>query len=368
LRAGLVKNRVRFDYTYLYDDDGDRVQETTGGTTSFYLTDTANPTGFDQPIEVWTSTNGSLSSATLNTTYLIGDRVFGQANSSGTLSYLLADGHGDTRLITNASGTVTAALNYDAFGDALNFNASSPPTIFLYPDGPLDPVSGLSMPGDGIRDEEIADDRFIEVDPTSGNKQDPISLHKYLYADGDPVNQDDPSGFFSATEVETAEVIGDGLEGGGASYSAADAFAQTVVLGLEAQSEATAVLADAIESGSNSFASWALSYVTQPLAVIGSYVATATTSSYYVLGAALGATWLNVPLNVWNSMSEEEQWDTNEEFLFNAVNAGQTFVSSTPRALIQAGTWLAEEVNYLIAHNYQWDSSGTTLLPPGAGD
>jgi uncharacterized delta-60 repeat protein len=70
--------------SYVYDDAGNRVQETTGGTTSFYLTDTANPTGYAQPIEVWTNTSNTISSATLNTTYLIGDRVFGQANSGGT--------------------------------------------------------------------------------------------------------------------------------------------------------------------------------------------------------------------------------------------------------------------------------------------
>src|SRR5580704_12994558 len=98
-----------------------RVQETTGGTTSFYLTDTANPTGYAQPIEVWTSTNGSLSSATLNTTYLIGDQVFGQDNSGGTLSYIVVDGNDNTRLLTNGTGMVTNVFNYDAFGDALNF-------------------------------------------------------------------------------------------------------------------------------------------------------------------------------------------------------------------------------------------------------
>jgi len=36
---------------YVYDDDGNRVQETAGGVTTDYLTDTNNPTGYDQPLE-----------------------------------------------------------------------------------------------------------------------------------------------------------------------------------------------------------------------------------------------------------------------------------------------------------------------------
>src|SRR5271154_5416303 len=91
--------------SYVYDDAGDRVAETTGPSTGSgstvttkYLTDTANPTGYDQPLE---ETTGGASTPTR--TYLIGDRVFGHANSSDTVSYLLPDGHGSTQAITNAS-------------------------------------------------------------------------------------------------------------------------------------------------------------------------------------------------------------------------------------------------------------------------
>jgi len=36
--------------------------------------------------------------------------------------------------------------------------------------------------------------RFMSRDPLDGNITDPKSLHKYLYADGDPVNGLDPTG------------------------------------------------------------------------------------------------------------------------------------------------------------------------------
>jgi RHS repeat-associated protein len=36
--------------------------------------------------------------------------------------------------------------------------------------------------------------RFLSRDPNEGNPYDPKSLHKYLYASGDPVNMIDPTG------------------------------------------------------------------------------------------------------------------------------------------------------------------------------
>jgi hypothetical protein len=58
------------------------------------------------------------------------------------------------------------------------------------------------MNGDGTRDRSGFD--FIQMDSSNGNSQDPISLHKYLYADADPVNLVDPSGF--VTTIEGQEI------------------------------------------------------------------------------------------------------------------------------------------------------------------
>jgi RHS repeat-associated protein len=48
--------------------------------------------------------------------------------------------------------------------------------------------------------------RFLSRDPEDGISTDPQSLHKYLYAGGDPVNRLDPSGRFNIGEL--AENIG----------------------------------------------------------------------------------------------------------------------------------------------------------------
>jgi RHS repeat-associated protein len=44
--------------------------------------------------------------------------------------------------------------------------------------------------------------RFLSRDPLDGNAIDPASLHKYLYANGDPVNRIDPSGRGAIFEYE----------------------------------------------------------------------------------------------------------------------------------------------------------------------
>ncbi len=60
------------------------------------------------------------------------------------------------------------------------------------------------MNGDGTRDRSAFE--FIQRDPTSGENADPASLHTYLYADADPVDGSDPTGF---------DDYGDDLEVGG---------------------------------------------------------------------------------------------------------------------------------------------------------
>ena len=47
--------------------------------------------------------------------------------------------------------------------------------------------------------------RFWTMDSFEGNASDPLSLHKYLYAHGNPVDGTDPSGHFTITEMVSVQ-------------------------------------------------------------------------------------------------------------------------------------------------------------------
>ena len=95
-----------------YDGDGNRVSETVGGVTTKYLVDTLNPTHLPQVLDE--TVNGSVTR-----TYAYGlqriseNQLVGSTWTPGFYGY---DGHGNVRLLTNTSGTVTDTYQYDAFG------------------------------------------------------------------------------------------------------------------------------------------------------------------------------------------------------------------------------------------------------------
>jgi RHS repeat-associated protein len=82
--------------------------------------------------------------------------------------------------------------------------------------------------------------RFLSRDPLDGNAIDPQSLHKYLYAGGDPVNRLDPSGraasietIFTTTVIATPTEVGlVAIAGGTAAQIAAWAAAIEQFIGI----------------------------------------------------------------------------------------------------------------------------------------
>ena len=48
---------------------------------------------------------------------------------------------------------------------------------------------------------------FITVDEYVGSIFEPVSLHKYLYANANPVTYSDPTGYFSLSELNVTQAI-----------------------------------------------------------------------------------------------------------------------------------------------------------------
>ena len=85
----------------------------------------------------------------------------------------------------------TDTYDYDAFGNSFTVSGSTP-NNYLYRGEQFDPDLGLYYLR--ARYYNPLTGRFMSRDPNKGNRFDPRSLHKYLYAGGDPVNLLDPTG------------------------------------------------------------------------------------------------------------------------------------------------------------------------------
>ncbi len=167
--------------SYIYDADGNRVSQTTSAGTVQYLVDTS--AAFAAVAEE-RDTNSNLLAR-----YDYGDDLI-RMDRGGSPSYYVFDGLGSTRALTNGGGTVTDSDSYDAFGSLV---ASTGNTVnpFLF--------NGQQLDGTGLyflraRYYAPTVGRFLSQDPFEGDNEDPVSLHRYLYAGNDPADNTDPGG------------------------------------------------------------------------------------------------------------------------------------------------------------------------------
>ena len=93
--------------------------------------------------------------------------------------------------MTNAAAAVTDTYNCDAFGNRIGSSGTTP-NNYMYRGEQYDPDLGLYYLR--ARYYNPATGRFLSRDPEDGTPTNPKTLHKYLYAAGDPLNRTDPSG------------------------------------------------------------------------------------------------------------------------------------------------------------------------------
>jgi RHS repeat-associated protein len=182
---------------FAYDADGNRVSKavTEGGntTTTLFLIDDLNPTGYAQVIEELVSINSEPS--TINRKYLYGYRLIRQELNNGggnwALYYYGFDGHASVRFLADNEGNITDTYTYDAFGILIGQTGQTPNNV-LYAGEYYDSDLGLSY--NRARYYSPALGRFWTLDSFEGSQSDPLSLHKYLYAHCNPINNLDPTG------------------------------------------------------------------------------------------------------------------------------------------------------------------------------
>jgi RHS repeat-associated protein len=179
----------------VYNADGHRIRKTTATTTTLFLVDQLNLTGYPQVLEELT-VFGSITN--LSRAYTYGLDLISQRQSDGTTHFYGYDGHGSVRFLANGSGTITDTYAYDAYGTLIASNGSSA-NVYLYTGEQFDPDLGFYF----LRARYLNPNtgRFCTMDSFGGVNAEPSSLHKYLYAQGDPINTADPSGNWSLTEL-----------------------------------------------------------------------------------------------------------------------------------------------------------------------
>jgi RHS repeat-associated protein len=174
-----------------YDADGNRVSRTAGLTTTFYLVDDLNPSGYPQVLAEY----GNLSNAP-QATYSWGLNLISETNTSGTLLYYGYDGGGNVRVLLNGPVkrtwvSVVDTYDYDAYGKMLATTGSDA-NNYLFTGQQWDADLGMYYLRARYYNPNLG--RFWTADTFQGDQEDPLSLHKYLYCQADPINHFDPRG------------------------------------------------------------------------------------------------------------------------------------------------------------------------------
>jgi RHS repeat-associated protein len=186
--------------SYAYDADGIRVSKTVNGVTTDYLVDGNR----DHAQVLEERVNDALAAS-----YVYGWDLISQERGDVD-SFYLVDGLGSTRGLANASGVVTDTYTYDAFGNLIA-SAGATANNYRFAGEQFDPNLGDYYLRQRYYDTDSG--RFTKRDTYEGSLSSPITLHKYLYGNANPVAYTDPSGLFSAGEAQAAANIANTLAG-----------------------------------------------------------------------------------------------------------------------------------------------------------
>ena len=184
------------DYQYTYDEVGNRLTESNQLAVSSYqytglgdrIRQTVNGVATNYTLDLNAGLTQVLNDGT--NAYVYGLGRIAQVNT--TTEYFLGDALGSVRQMVNASGTITLAKGYTPYGEVMS-TAGSGTSISAYTGEQTD-VSGLTYLRSRLYDP--ASGRFTTKDSWQGDYNRPLSLNRWNYGYGNPVNYTDPSGHF----------------------------------------------------------------------------------------------------------------------------------------------------------------------------
>lgn len=189
--------------SYTYDYEGNRTSKTVNEKDSvYYVNDTS---GSLSMVAAETDSEGNEKAH-----FTRGEELLSM-DREGKVCYYHYDGHGNVRFLIDSDGNITDSYSYDAYGNLLQKKGDTE-NDFLYTGEQYSENTGLYYLRARYMDPSTG--TFTSMDSWPGSLTDPVSLHKYLYANANPVTYTDPSGYFSLSIAEIkhdAAVVAIGL-------------------------------------------------------------------------------------------------------------------------------------------------------------
>ena len=285
-------------------------------------------------------------------------------------------------------------------------SANDLPTSFTFTGQREAPETGLMYYVARFYDPEIG--HFIQADTIIPSSGSPTGWNRYAYANYNPINYNDPSGHLALLAI-AAIVVGVGLIAGaidaaiqqhntgevdlvqtatvaavatGVAALGAGALVATGVVTVTASAGAVAATTTAT-TGVTAAASNGLEDELQAASQVGNMsqelvqkLAQVSTQnpgssnvsiglwdyapSYTTFGANNGFTYLDMPNNLYGIIKNSatlDFWQVNAQFLDDAIDAGKTFILSTPYQEIVTqftSSSAFREINYLFGAGYKY--------------
>jgi len=198
--------------SYTYDGEGNRVSVTVRGggrlrpETTYYVNDACSSL---TQVLATIDENGNVKQ-----TYQRGLGLISYSeclgNEGNETTYYLSDGRGSVTALLK-EGSITDRYHYDAYGNLIKKSGSSE-NEYLYNGESYSETTGLYY--QRARYMNPTTGTFISMDAYNGTTDNPVSQHKYLYANANPVMYEDPSGYMSMMEMQVGMAMKSILMGG----------------------------------------------------------------------------------------------------------------------------------------------------------
>lgn len=175
--------------SYQYNPDGIRVSKDVDGSETHFIVDSNQP--YAQVIAEQDESD------VIGKEYVFGTDLLSQ-NTAIETNFYHYDSLGTTRDLSDNTATISDSYFYEAFGDLLASSGSTD-NDYKYTGEQFDAEFDNYYLRARYYNQDVG--RFTQMDEFQGWSRQPVSLNKYLYANSDPVNFTDPSGYVSLSNI-----------------------------------------------------------------------------------------------------------------------------------------------------------------------